>query len=57
MPHANINGASLYYAEQGTGPAILFHHGYTGSHDSWDVVAPAFAAKGYRAIVMDCRRR
>ncbi|MBK6663466.1 MAG: alpha/beta hydrolase [Thermoflexaceae bacterium] len=55
MPHANINGASLYYAEQGTGPAILFHHGYTGSHDSWDVVAPAFAAKGYRAIVMDCR--
>ena len=55
MPHANINGASLYYAEQGTGPAILFHHGYTGSHDSWDVVAPAFAANGYRAIVMDCR--
>ncbi len=55
MPHATINGASLYYAEQGSGPAILFHHGYTGSHDSWDVVAPAFAAKGYRAIVMDCR--
>lgn len=55
MPQATINGASLYYAEQGSGPAILFHHGYTGSHDSWDVVAPAFAAKGYRAIVMDCR--
>ncbi|OAI38645.1 hypothetical protein AYO38_01915 [bacterium SCGC AG-212-C10] len=54
MPHANINGASLFFAEQGSGPAIIFHHGYTGSHDSWDEVVPAFSDR-YRCIVMDCR--
>ncbi len=55
MPHANINGASLYYEDSQTpGEVILFHHGYTGSHDSWEIVAPAMA-RDYRTIMMDCR--
>lgn len=55
MPHANINGASLFYEDSKTpGEVILFHHGYTGSHDSWEIVAPAMA-RDYRTIVMDCR--
>lgn len=55
MAHANINGASLFYEDSGgSGPAIIFHHGYTGSHDSWEVVAPAMASD-YRCVIMDCR--
>lgn len=55
MAHATINGASLYFEDHGgSGPAIIFHHGYTGSHDSWEIVAPALASD-YRCIVMDGR--
>lgn len=55
MAHANINGASLYYEDTGgSGEAIIFHHGYTGSHDSWEVVVPALS-NDYRCVVMDCR--
>ena len=54
MPHARINGADLYYAETGRGQPLLFHHGYTGSHDAWDAVVPQFK-DWYRCIVMDAR--
>lgn len=55
MPHKTINGASLYYEETGSGEPLLFHHGYTGSHDAWRDVIPTVAAAGYRCIAMDCR--
>lgn len=55
MGQIEVNGARLFVQEQGSGPAILFHHGYSGSHDSWNVVAPAFANRGHRTVVMDCR--
>ncbi len=35
MPRATINGADLFYNEHGSCEPLLFHHGYTGSHDSW----------------------
>ena len=54
MPRATINGAQLFYEEAGSGPAVLFHHGYTGSHDSWSDVVPALADR-YRCVVMDAR--
>lgn len=54
MPQATINGANLYYASEGSGPAIIFHHGYTGSHDSWEEVVPALRDR-YRCVVLDCR--
>ncbi|MBI2767614.1 MAG: alpha/beta hydrolase [Chloroflexi bacterium] len=54
MAIATINGVGLFYRELGSGPAVILHHGYTGSHDSWDTVAPALADH-YRTVVMDCR--
>ena len=54
MPHATIHGARLYYEDRGTGPAILFHHGFAGSHDSWERVIPLLQNR-YRCVAMDCR--
>jgi pimeloyl-ACP methyl ester carboxylesterase len=54
MARATINGADLFYDEQGSGEPVLFHHGYTGSHDSWDETVARLSSK-YRCIVMDCR--
>ncbi len=54
MPHATINGVELFYDQQGSGEAIILHHGYTGSHDSYENVAPLLADR-YRCIVMDAR--
>jgi len=54
MPRAPITGTELFYDQQGEGEVLLFHHGYTGSHDAWDEVVPAFKDR-YRCIVMDTR--
>lgn len=55
MPHAHVNGADLYYEDSGgQGPVLLFHHGYTGSHDSWAEVTEQLRDR-YRCIVMDSR--
>ena len=54
MTRAKINGAELFYEEQGAGEPLLFHHGYTGSHDEW-TGAVAILSPKYRCIVMDCR--
>lgn len=55
MPLANINGADLFYDQAGDGDPIIFHHGYTGSHDVWwDQITPRLKDR-YRCIVMDCR--
>lgn len=54
MPTKRINGVELFHDEQGAGPPILFHHGYTGSHDGWEQIVPRLADR-YRCIVMDAR--
>jgi pimeloyl-ACP methyl ester carboxylesterase len=54
MPHATINGVELFYDDHGSGDPLLIHHGYTGSHYSWDAVLPSLA-KQHRVIRMDCR--
>lgn len=55
MPHATINGVELFYDEAGQGEPIIFHHGYTGSHDVWwDLITPRLRDR-YRCIVMDAR--
>ncbi|MGI8925347.1 MAG: alpha/beta fold hydrolase [Tepidiformaceae bacterium] len=54
MPRAPINGTELFYDQVGEGEPLLFHHGYTGSHDAWEGVLPAFKDR-YRCIVMDAR--
>lgn len=54
MAKATINGVELFYDEHGAGEPVLIHHGYTGSHYSWDGVVPALA-KQYRVFRMDAR--
>ncbi|MEP6870662.1 MAG: alpha/beta hydrolase [Anaerolineaceae bacterium] len=54
MSQATINGVNLFYDEHGSGEPILIHHGYTGSHYTWDDVVPHLADR-YRVFRMDCR--
>ncbi len=55
MPRTMVNGVELFHDEIGSGPPLILHHGYTGSHDSWlDLIAPQLADR-YRCIVMDAR--
>lgn len=54
MPTHNINGVDLFYDQTGDGDPILFHHGYTGSHDSWPPIIDQIKDR-YRCIVMDGR--
>lgn len=54
MPHASINGADLYYEEAGSGAPIIFHHGYTGSHDSWPGIIARLKDR-YHCVMMDAR--
>ena len=39
MPHADINGARLWFDVRGTGEPLLLHHGYTASRVNWLPVA------------------
>ena len=55
MPRATVNGVELFYDQDGQGEPIIFHHGYTGSHDAWsDLIVPRLRDR-YRCIVMDGR--
>jgi pimeloyl-ACP methyl ester carboxylesterase len=54
MSTATINGARLFYDEQGSGEPLLFQHGYRGFHEEWDGVVSRLAGR-YRCIVMDAR--
>ncbi|MCG8419586.1 MAG: alpha/beta hydrolase [Proteobacteria bacterium] len=58
MPHAIVNRARLYYElfddQTVAGPPVLFHHGYTSSHDSWRAVLDRLRHR-HRCIAMDCR--
>ncbi len=45
----------MAYYEQGTGPAVIFLHGFPELAYSWRHQLPAFAAAGYRAIAPDQR--
>jgi pimeloyl-ACP methyl ester carboxylesterase len=55
MPRREVNGVELWYEDTGgSGPAILFHHGYTGSHDSWPPIVDLLRDR-YRCVMMDSR--
>lgn len=49
------NGISIRLAEAGTGPLVLFCHGFPESWYSWRHQLPAVAAAGYHAVAMDMR--
>lgn len=54
MPTATVNGVDLFYHEHGSGDPIIFQHGYTASHETWDGVIDRLSDH-YRCIAMDCR--
>jgi len=54
VPHADVNGARLWYEDEGTGdPVLLVHHGL-GDSRAWDEHAPALAER-FRVIRPDLR--
>lgn len=55
--HRNVaaNGARFHLAELGTGPLVLFLHGFPEFWWAWRHQLPAVAEAGYRAVAMDLR--
>jgi pimeloyl-ACP methyl ester carboxylesterase len=51
----NSNGIRIHFAECGTGPLVIFVHGFPESWYSWRYQLPAIAAAGYRAVAIDVR--
>jgi len=49
------NGAHIWAASFGTGPAVVLLHGGLGNAGNWGHQVPALVAAGFRAIVMDSR--
>ena len=49
---ANVDGANIHWTSTGSGPAIIFVHGWTCDESSWQGQVPAFS-KQYRVITVD----
>ncbi len=49
------NGSRFHVAEMGSGPLVLFLHGFPTFWWTWRNALPALAAAGYRAAAMDLR--
>ena len=49
------NGISLHVTELGSGPAVLFCHGFPDTSYTWRRQMEVLAARGYRAIAPDMR--
>jgi pimeloyl-ACP methyl ester carboxylesterase len=50
-----VNGIQMRIAEQGSGPLVLFCHGWPESWYSWRHQLSALAAAGFRAVAPDMR--
>ena len=49
------DGTSIFYKDWGSGPAIMFHHGWPLSADDWDAQMMFFVTRGFRVIAHDRR--
>lgn len=49
------DGTEIYYKDWGTGPTVVFSHGWPLSADSWEAQMFFLAAGGYRCIAHDRR--
>lgn len=58
-PRANMitmkDGAQIYYKDWGTGPAVVFSHGWPLNADAWEDQMMFLANNGYRCIAHDRR--
>lgn len=48
-------GASIWFADCGTGPAVVLLHGGLGNAGNWGYQVAALVEAGYRAILVDSR--
>lgn len=49
------NGSRFHVVEAGSGPLVLFLHGFPEFWYAWHEILPAVADAGYRAVAMDLR--
>lgn len=49
------DGAEIWYASYGDGPAVILLHGGLGNAGNWGYQVPALVDAGYRVIVIDSR--
>jgi pimeloyl-ACP methyl ester carboxylesterase len=50
-----LDGVEIHAVEAGTGPLVLFVHGFPELWSAWRHQLPALAAAGYRAVAIDVR--
>jgi pimeloyl-ACP methyl ester carboxylesterase len=53
--HIECDGAQIWYATYGSGPAVILLHGGLGHSGNWGYQVPALLERGYRAVVIDSR--
>lgn len=51
MPFATVDGIATYYAVEGTGPAVLLHHGLMGTSAAWRRDGYVDALKSSRTVI------
>ena len=44
------NGLRFAHLEEGSGPLVVLVHGFPDSAHTWDLVRPALARAGWRAV-------
>ncbi len=49
------DGTAIYYKDWGTGPAVVFSHGYPLSSDAWENQMMFLLQHGYRVVAHDRR--
>lgn len=49
------DGADIFYKDWGTGPAVVFSHGWPLNADAWDEQLFFLASRGFRAVAHDRR--
>ena len=56
MPNITTkDGTSIYYKDWGTGPTVVFSHGWPLNADAWESQMLFLASRGYRCIAHDRR--
>ncbi|MCX5195583.1 alpha/beta hydrolase [Streptomyces sp. NBC_00249] len=54
MPSLDVNGTTLHYEDEGTGPALLLLHGWGTSGRTWGAQLPGFT-RDHRVVTVDWR--
>ena len=49
------DGARIWYASYGSGPAVILLHGGLGHSGNWGYQVPTLVKNGYRAVLIDSR--